>query len=205
MKFLDNEKGIALVTSLLLTLISLGIIMALMYLISAQTKLSGAHKRYKNSLEASHGAVQLLTKEMIPMMFSAAADPKATLTSEFASLQLDMVSNDCLKQKLSLPTSAWSACGGASSTTLDPKESPDVTFKLPGVTGPGYKVYAKIIDTTPGNSDTSGLDLDSGSGVTGVNAGISPKHLPALYRIETEGENAANPQEKAALTVLYAY
>ncbi|MBJ6727440.1 pilus assembly protein PilX [Geomesophilobacter sediminis] len=205
MKALKNEKGIALVTSLMLTLISLGIIMALLYMISAQTKVSGAHKRYKNSLEASHGGVQLLAKELIPLMITS-ADPKTTLTSQYAGLSLNMVSNPCITQKLTQPSGTWSAVCGANSTNADPKVSPDVTFTLPAKSGPGYKVYAKIVDTTPGNSDTSGLDLDSGAAVTGgVGSGISPKHLPALYRIETEGESASNPQEKAALTVLYAY
>lgn len=203
MKTLTNDKGIALVTALLLTVLSLSIIIALLYVISAQTTMSGAHKRYKNSLEASHGAVRILTREVIPMMFSA-SDPRTSLTNEFASIQFDMVSNDCFKQKMVLPSSEWSSCG-ESSRTLDPKQGPDATFKLRGAGGPGFKVFAKIVETTPGNTNVSGLDLDNGIGVTGITPGISPKHLPYLYRIETEGESALNPREKANLTVVYSY
>lgn len=201
---LGSQRGIALVTALLLTLISLAIALAVLYILLTQTKLSGAHKRYKTSLEASHGGVQLITKELIPRMFSSPT-PVSSLEAEFVSLGLDLGSDPCLAQKLSLPSSGWSACGVGSGTP-DPKQAPDMTFRLPGASGPGYKVYAKIVDTQPGNSDTSGVELlDSATGVTGASSGVSPKHVPALYRIETEGESIANTKERAAITVLYSY
>jgi Tfp pilus assembly protein PilX len=205
MKVLKNEKGVALVTSLMLTLISLGMVMALLQLVLMQTKISGAHKRYKNSLEAAHGGVQLIAKEIIPMLFSDTPDPKTTLTSEFAAIELDTSSNECLKQKLTSPTGNWTACG-AGSTSMDPKTGWDMTFKLPGVSGSGYQVYAKIVDSKPGNSDMSGvLNLDSGAGVTGSSPAVDPMHQPAIYRIETEGESTSNSKEKAELTVFYSY
>jgi len=205
MKNLNNEKGVALVTALVLTLISLGMVMALLYMVLQQTKLSGAHKRYKNSLEAAHGAAQIITKELIPMMFSANADPKTTLTTQFSSVGLDMSSNQCLNQKLTSAPAGWTACG-SSSKTFDPKTDWDMTFKLQGTTGAGFNVFAKIVDTQPGNSDTSGAELlDSGSGVTGSSAGVNTMHIPAIYRIETEGQSRTNTKEKAALTIFYSY
>lgn len=204
-KTMRNERGAALVTALLLTLISLGIVMSLLYIVLEQTRASGSHKRYKNSLEAAHGAAQLITKEMIPLLYSANADPKTTLTNQFSSINLDTSSNACLNQKMTLPSSGWTACG-SQSKSFDPKADFDMTFKLQGTTGSGFKVFAKIVDTQPGNSDTSGIDLlDSGVGVTGSSAGVSPKHIPARYRIETEGESSTNSKEKAALTIFYSY
>lgn len=205
MKTLNNEDGVALVTALLLTLISLGMVMALLFMVLQQTKLSGAHKRYKNSLEASHGGSQLITKELIPAMFSEATDPTATLMTNFASINLYTSSNNCLQQKLMNVPAGWAACG-ADSKTYDIKKGWDMTFKLQGASGPGFNVYAKIVDTQPGNTDTSGFELlDGGAGVTGASAGIAPKHIPAMYRIETQGESVSNPREKAVLSVLYAY
>lgn len=205
MKILKNEKGVALVTSLLLTLISLGMVMALLQLVLMQTKISGAHKRYKNSLEAAHGGVQLLAKEILPLMFSQdEADPKAKLTSEFAAIELDTSSNECMQQKFTSPAASWTACG-SDSRSLDAKKSWDLTFKLPGTSGTGYRVYAKIVDVKVGNSDASGLFLDSGAGVTGVNPGVGVGHKPGIYRVEAEGESASNPKEKAELTVFYSY
>ncbi len=205
MKILNNEKGIALVTALLLTLISLGMVMALLYMVLQQTKMSGAHKRYKSSLEAAHGGVQLITKELFPLMFGAESDLTTTIKNDFTSIGLDLASNNCLQQKLLSVPSGWTACG-VNSTTDDPKTDWDMTFRLQGTNGPGFNVFAKIVDTQPGNTDPSGFDLlDSGAGVTGSSSGVSPKHMPALYRVETQGESAANPKEKALLSVLYAY
>jgi hypothetical protein len=204
MKALRNEHGVALVTSLLLTLISMGVVMALLIMVLQQTKLSAAHKRYKSSLEASHGAVQLITKELIPLMFTSAT-PTTTLKANFAAINLDTSSSGCLQQKLMNLPSMWSSCG-SNSKSYDVRADWDMTFKLAGTTGPGYQVYAKIVDTQPGNSDTSGIELlDGGAGVTGSSAGVAPKHIPATYRIETQGESVANPREKAVLSVLYAY
>ena len=205
MKVLRNESGVALITALMLTLISLGMVMALLHLMLQQTKISGANKRYKTSLEATHGAAQLITKELIPMMFSPVSDPKTTLTTRFASINLDTSSNDCFKQKLTLPVEEWTACGDHSDT-MDPKQDFDMTFKQLGVTGQGFQVYAKIVDTQPGNSDPSGVELlDSGSGVTGTSPGVNPQHTPAIYRIETQGESTSDTKEKASLTVFYAF
>lgn len=207
MKPLRNEKGVALVTSLMLTLISLGMVMALLQLMLMQTKVSGAHKRYKSSLEAAHGAAQIITKELIPMMFSPVADPKGKLTTEFASINLDTSTNECMKQKLTLPAYKWTACG-SNSKTLVPKQDYDMSFKLQGTGAQGFNVYAKIVDTQPGNSDASGIDgLETANAVTGSvsNGGVVAKHIPAIYRIETEGESSSNAKEKAALTVFYSY
>ena len=93
------------------------------------------------------------------------------------------------------------------SKSLDPKAKPDMTFILrASEQTPNFKVYTKLVDTTPGNSDLSGFELlDSGAGVVGSSSGVSPKHIPALYRVEVQGERETNPQEKAQLSVLYAY
>ena len=205
MNTLRNERGVALVTALLLTLVALAIVMAVLYFVMQGTQLSAAHKRYKTALEASHGGVEVFTKEIIPYVFDNTTT--GGLANKFGGINLQVpVSNACFQQKLNQPTSKWTACN-AGSKGLDPKSSPDMTFRLNGLpTQPGFNVFTKIVDTTPGNSDLSGFALlDGGSGVTGTSSGVSPKHIPALYRIEVEGERETNPQEKAQLSVLYAY
>ena len=64
MRTLSNERGVALVTALLLTLISLAIVLSALYFVTQQTQLSGASKRYKNVLDATHGGVEVYTKEI---------------------------------------------------------------------------------------------------------------------------------------------
>ena len=205
MRTLRNEKGIALVTSLLLTLISLAFVLALLYVVTQSTKASGSQKRYRNALEASHGGVEVVTKEIIPKLFTGY--PASNLSTDFSTINLSVLSSSaCIEQKMTLPNGKWSACS-ANSTTLDPKVSYDLTFRLQNIAGqPGFRVYAKIVDTAPGNTDPSGIDyLDSGGGVASSSPGVSPKHLPGMYRLEVQGERDVNPEEKAKLSVLYAY
>jgi len=202
MKKLRNEHGVALVTALLLTLIALAIVMAILYIITWQTRLSGAHKRYKTAIEASHGGVELITKQIIPGVFQNVTGA-TTLAAQFPGFNLTL--NGCLGYKLQHPTAEWGATCGPDAKPFDPLTKTDMTITLSG-TQSNYNVYAKVVDTVPGNSDTSGFEmLDSGAAVAGMSSGVSPKHLPALYRIEVQGQKQINPQEKAELSVLYAY
>lgn len=204
MKPLRNENGIALVTSMLLTLISLTVVLAVLYLITQGIATSSAQKRYQSSLEAAHGGVEFFSKEIVPRLMQGSS--AATLTTSFSGINLTFPSSACLSQKLDKLPEQWTSCPGTALTS-DPKQSPDITFRLSGATaGSNFKIYSKIVDTTPGNSDPSGIDyLDSGSGVTGTSSGVSPKHMPGLYRIEVAGEKEVNPNERALLSVLYAY
>jgi hypothetical protein len=201
MKILRNERGVALITSLLLMLISLAIVMALLYMINQGIRSSAAAKNYKNALDASYGGAEVVTKQVIPQLLSGSLP---------TFLSTAVANSDCLSKKLLNAPSGWdTACGapGTPARTLDPTNVPDVTFLLKSQDNqPDFKVYAKIVDTNPGNSDPSGFTLlDSGSGVTGTGSGVSPMHIPALYRIEIQGQRTTNPVERAALSVLYAY
>lgn len=205
MRMIRNENGVAMVTSLILTLISLAITMMLLYMVIMGTKMSASQKRYRNALQASYGGVEVFTKEVIPKLF------EGYLTSELdrkiPNIGLNPIAiNACMQQKLNSPVAGWTSCGD-DSTTANPKVSPDMSFRLNGLpTESDFTVFTKIIDTVPGNSDTSNIDyLDPGSSVVGNAGGISPQHLPSLFTIEIQGERTANPQEKAHLSVLYAY
>lgn len=207
MKFVNNDDGIAMVTTLMLTLISLTMILSLLYVITQGITTSAAHKRYQTSLEAAKGGVDIFAKEIIPRLLKG--DLSTEISNDFNGangISLNIASNDCLNQKLNMPSSGWTSCS-SNSTSIEAKTDYDVSFKLSGLPAqPGYTVYSKIVDTTPGNSDASGIDyLESGAGVTGVGSGVSPKHIPYVYRIEVQGESEMNAKEMAKLSVLYAY
>lgn len=216
MSHLLNDKGVALVTSLLFTLISLGIAMALLAIVIQGTQTSGANKAYRTATEAGYGAVDVVTRDIIPAAMQGIFD--STYQADYLSkMQLQLPQAACFTEKLTKSTSDWSVCTGSPSAPA-PKQSPDLTFNLKatGATSAGFKVYAKIIDTKCGgntaagqpcsNSDTSGIDyLDAGGGVASAAGTVTPQHRPAYYRLEVQSERAVNPSEKAALTVLYAY
>lgn len=212
MRHLRNENGVALVTALLLTLISLAICMTLLYYIMQGMSVSAASKRYKTSIEAAHGGVQVFTKDIIPKIFGGYSSSK--LISEFSKINLDMpITNTCMQQKLRSNTRDWTSCG-TSGSLPSAEVSPDVIFHLKGMPSkPGFVVNSKIIDTTVGNTDTSSGTGEKGEAVfapSGVAynpaAGlVGVKHIPYIYRIEVESEVETSAKERARLSVLYAF
>lgn len=215
MKHIRNENGIALVTALMFTLICLAMIMVLMYYVLQGTKISAAQKKYRSSLEASYGGTELVTKTIIPRLFSNYSVGKLSLNADFGSsisLQIagtGMSTDTILKAKLTKPTAEWGGTALASRKSVDPKVMPDFIFTLKGAnSGSDYKVYSKIVDTVPGVGliDASGVDfLDPGIGVAGTSTSTQTPRTPNIYSVEVQGEAAVNPKEKAGLSVLYAY
>ncbi len=204
---LNNNKGVALVTALMLTLISLTIVMALMYMITQGTTVSSSYKRYKTSLEAGYGGTELFSKDILPYVLRNYADPNLAANAQNAfggenGINLQLLSTlSCMQSKLTLPSTQWPA---GCSNTSDPKQNPDMTFNLMAETDSPYTIYSKIIETLIGNTDISGLQLE-GAGVAEAQSGITPVHFPYLYRIELQGERSATSRAQANLEVLYAY
>lgn len=212
MRFLNNEKGIALMMALILSLVALAIISALIYFVTQGTIISGYQKRYQTAQEAAKGMVELITKEVMPETIKVSIDV-SDLTNRINSLQNDYsgislaftTSASCLKDKLLSSTTNWSNCKDENKT-LDLENSSDLKSQLSGIPpAQPFKVSAKIVDTIEGNSDIGGSELE-GLGVTESGSGIvSPKHNPFIYRIEVQAERSTNPDERANFSVLYAY
>ena len=205
MKFSDN-KGFALVTSLMLTLISLTVVLSLLYLITQSIQLSGLNKKYKTALEASYGGTEIFTKDILPFVMRnySSASMTTELQANFAAVGLQVVtSQNCLQAKLTKSTSDWPA---ACNKSLSPKDSPDIRYSMQAAAAGGnpFNVYSKIVDTTNGNTDISGLQLE-GAGVAEAQSVLSPQHFPYIYRIEIQGERSTNATAQANLEVLYAY
>jgi hypothetical protein len=228
MKLINNDKGIALVTSLMFTVLALVMCMSLLYLITMSTKTSGTMKRYRTALEAAQGGTDLVLKDIFPAFHSYSGTALTSRFTGFNSLSTSL----CLRIKLKTPKSEWpNACRNFS---LNAKESKDVAFNLNGasingVPGTPYRVYAKIVDTVDhrivvadnysgasgrnsvrpktvvfaGNSDVS----ESGLNISSVTQGKPPNnpHYPYLYRVEVQGERQINAVENSKLSVLYAY
>jgi hypothetical protein len=218
MKLLKNKNGIALVTALMLTLISLTIVMYLLLMVMSGAKLSGANKRYRTALEAAYGATDLITKEVLPTIFTTTfptggTDPSSTYPT--TAIFLSANTNSCIMDKLTKSPSQW---GVGCSSTSDPKVNTDFTLKLNSTSvNDSYTVYTKIVDTVCSDkrvypngkctgSDLSGYELlDGGQGTAAGSSGVTPQSMPATYRIEIVGEKTSNPKEKSHLSVLYAY
>ena len=220
MKHLTDNKGIALVTSLMLTLISLTIVMYLFLMVTSGAKISGANKRYRSALEASYGGTDIIMKEVIPKIFTTTlssnlTNPSVALNGLYpTSFNFTTGTDACIMDKLTKPSSQW---GTGCSTSSDPKILPDFSLRLNSASTDTYTVYTKIVESVCSDkrpyptgkcsgSDLSGYDLlDGGQGTASGSSGVTPQSMPATYRIEIVGEKTNNSKEKSHLSVLYAY
>jgi hypothetical protein len=209
------------------TLLALVISMALFYMVSAGVKTSGALKRYRTSLDATYGGTELLSKELIgkALAFSNVSSSTNTfptyLQNSMGTLTSPSVSN-CFHIRLTTQRRLWGACAAA---TSNPKDSPDVSFKLKSASGSQFMVYSQILDTSewtitsfpgtgqkvtnriPGNTDVTfvGRGLTKGAVVDRNRPGDLTPHYPYIYKIAIQGERVNSPMEKGNVSVLYAY
>jgi len=194
--FIKDEKGIALVTALILALVSMAIATATIYMVLQSTSISGLEKRYTTALGAAKGGAEVATK----VITNAGTDPTGLLTIN--------TSSNCLDQKLQLRktdengNNQWTNCT-SQQRSLDVTESPDMTMTL-GSGNNTYTVNIKIVDTIEGNTKL-GSDLE----VKGVVASLSgyiknPTVVPRTYRTEIRSINNSNAQDTAEVTALYA-
>lgn len=183
-----NEKGIALVMVMILSLIALATMSGLIYMVTSGTQVSGIQKRYTTALEAGKAGTEV-TYSFIG--FRGVSDLPVSL--------IKTPTEPCLSDKLNKPTSDWSGCD----KSLTIESTDDTTYDMNFNLGP-YRVYTKIVDTVEGNSSA-----DEGlikSGVVSSNTGeVAVMSIPYLYTIEVDAQSTANPAERAKLSILYQY
>lgn len=205
-----NEKGIALVMVMIISVIALAIMAALLYMLTSSTQISGMQKRYKTAFEAGVGGA-----DVVYQLLSSRGDPGIGGINFSWSAALPGASTDpCLIAKLNKSTSStnWAACAADAATyakvtsiNIDPTDSKtyDTTFQL-GTPPLQYTVYSKIVNTVEGNS--GGEEGLMKSGVISSNSGeVAVVSVPYLYTIELSAENTGNSAERAKLSVLYQY
>ncbi|TGU70657.1 pilus assembly protein PilX [Geomonas terrae] len=205
MRYLGSQHGAALVTALMLTALSLVIAVALLTMVTTGIQTSASQKRYRSSLSAARGAVDLFTQELMPRLFQAETSV-GNLEHEFSGIELHVNLDTCLRQKLTLAPGSWTGCSAAQASS-DPAAAPDVTFRLAGPpAAQGFTVSTKIVDTVPGNTDRSGYDLlDAAGAVAAQDEVVRPQHVPAMYHLAVQGSRDGQTRERARLSVLYAY
>jgi hypothetical protein len=211
MRRIFDNRGVALVMVLSLIAISTAMIMLVLHFVQRGTDVSMLDKKYETAKEASYGAVEAFTKEIIPLAITAAcASSNTTLSAALGNFNAitsatitAIASNACFSDKLLKSTTNWaSGCSSAS----DPKTFPDIKLTLSGISpAVPFDVYTKIVDTIKGNTHTGGIALE-GMGTAESSGGmIYAQHFPYMYRIEVQGERQNNSSERANLEVLYAY
>jgi hypothetical protein len=211
-----DKRGVALVLVLMIVVISAGLLAAVMYYALTGTETSGLQRKYQTSKEASLGAIDIFTKELMPrVIYEQGAASLSTIAAGLTaapgivnSITATATNDACFQSKLSLPTASWAGCGTNAATT-NPNDDSDITFNLLSVAGGRpFEVRLKIIDTVDGNSSTSPVNLGGSAGVVpAMQATKQITHHPFLYTMVTEGkiQGSGNTAERANFEVLYAY
>jgi hypothetical protein len=199
-----NERGVALAMVLILSAIVLAIIAGLIYMITSTTQISGMQKRYRTALEAGMGGADVTFR-----LLAMRGDPDLAMRTAIGYSRT--ISDACFTAKLNSTTTAanWASCGDYSNATamvIDPLDPTtyDFQFNLGAAPYPTYTGYGKIVDTVEGNSGGDEGLLKHGVVNTGSGE-ITVMSIPYLYTIEVDAENAANPSERAKLSILYQY
>lgn len=200
---LTKQKGIAIVTVLaVITIVSI-LVTVVLYFVFRGTEISGLQKRYETAREASYGAIDVVINEIIPKAISGTS--LSNIISDFQNTTARVTAgtaDTCFNSKLLSSTEDWEGCNSDS----DIKKSFDIRFRLSGqASGVAYDVYTKIVDTVRGNTDTSGVSLEGGGVAEQTSGIVTVQHLPYMYKIDVQGENAVSPNERANIEVLYAY
>lgn len=133
---LNNERGIALLTTLMLMVLGLGIVATLLYTTTQGTRIAALEQDYTKALDAAKGGADLLiTMIHYPLLqppFGAVKPNPACWTNKINYITYD---DDVL--------SNWPSCtSAADAINPDPTVEPDLTITLAD-----YQVYAKIIYT----------------------------------------------------------
>jgi Tfp pilus assembly protein PilX len=132
MKKTGNNKGIALITVMILSIVGLGLIVSMINMTHIGTKISGAERRYTTALEAAKGGSEIITNMIQNDSYSPENIAGATKQS-----------GTCVQTKMTSETSSWGSC----SSTSDPTDQPDITATLGG-----YTVYVKFVDSKETNN-----------------------------------------------------
>ena len=185
---LKNERGMALVLTLVLGFIGMLMILSLLYMVSNSTWMSGSKTRYQLALDAAHGGMNFFAKEIIPRGLQGT---NLSAMGNYNALFTPAISDANFTTKLKT-TGTY--------TTQDAT----ITIPLPAP-GPNMAVTTAIFNTSRGNSGTSANILESGGVVNNNSGTITPQHIPYFYQTETRAQSTINPKENARLSALYAY
>jgi hypothetical protein len=208
MKIIRNERGVALVTALLITMISLVIVIGVLYMVIQNTRMTGTQKVYRNAVEASYGGTDVVLKEVLPRFFigESTADILAAFPEDMNMEFTSNIDGTCFRDKLNKIPGQWNLNCPAESTNMDPRIAPDVRFEVRGTSNQRFVVFSKIVDTSPGTPyiNPEGTEL-LGLGVTASSGSGASKGKHYVYRVEVAGQLLDNAGERGHLSVLYEY
>ena len=159
-RVLKNEKGIALITTLLLLVLGFAVVVTLLRLVTAETKMSRMEQSYQTALDTAKGGADLFIS--MKQQYTGSGVFQQPLGS-------NPVSPLCLQVKLNNPTASWDAnwpggvgcptVASGNATNADPTQHADITLSLSN-----YNVSIKVIDTWFSSATNCGSNCPCNNG-----------------------------------------
>ncbi|MDA8388926.1 MAG: hypothetical protein M0Z58_09740 [Nitrospiraceae bacterium] len=190
LRHINDESGMTLVIVIVLAAVALIIMSGLIYMATSGTEVSGMGKRYSTALEAAVGGTDA-ARGLI--------DSRDANNFKLPAVQATFSNALCTNTKLLKPTSEWTTngCPANSYSWTIGAGNYDMSLSLGN-----YTVYAKIVDTIPGNTAAAtGLEK---TGVVEADSGtLAVPAVPYIYTIETLSK--ANTPERSKVSAVYEY
>jgi hypothetical protein len=186
-----KDRGAALLLVIVLSTIALLIMTTVLYMVMMGTGLSGSEKRYRTAHEAALGGVDIV-KALIQ---SQAAVPVPNVAMSFT------------------PDGTYAAKLAASDLSSFPAEETMVTINTNSsltydftidLGNPPYRVYAKMISKTQGNTQLGYKQVRVKTGVVPANPGMGQVHY-TYYTFEILAQKLSNPDERARMELVQIF
>jgi Tfp pilus assembly protein PilX len=147
-----DQKGIALIATLMMLVLALGVVAIMFGLATQETKLTRLEQSYTTTLDAAKGGADVFIAMVQRNDFSP---PQPGNNGGKVNAFGTSTNGNCLTYKLSNLTSQWAGSGNcpATASTTDPTASPDITLTLNSGLGSNSgavpcTVNVKVIDTS---------------------------------------------------------
>ncbi len=213
-KHISNEKGVALMLVLVMSVVVLAVMTSMIYLITVGTESSGKGKRYVTCLDAAIGSASVVkeyidARGVISGAIGNGMSPQLVSETDFAM----SAGYNCWKEgeeyqdaKIYNTTSDWpDGCDTSSVIDTGDPDTYDVSFDVGN-----YRTFSKICNTIEGTSSNSGkARLALKANIRGVayrrGSDIQGIPSPYEYNIELDTVNLQNNEERCGLSILYRY
>jgi Tfp pilus assembly protein PilX len=182
---IKNQRGIALIATLMLLVLGFAVVVILFRLSTQETKLARLEQGYATALDAAKGVSDLF-------MFMV---QNGSYQATSPALPFGATRSSCLQTKMAYTTSSWSAQTGwpaisTTSTTApsaissDPTDTPDITLNLSN-----YTINLKVIDNS----------------VTAASGGNPCYHGCYYYTVVARAQAPGGSGEHADILFVYRY
>lgn len=197
-----NEKGVALITALVVAVIGMLITASLLIMVDTGTWFSGSQIRYLKALSAAHGGMQFFAREVLQRCLQS---KNLSSLSSYDALNLTaQISDAKFKGKLETTGTVDDGYPDAA-VAIATTDTVDTTITLSFSNTPNMAITSGILSTARGNSSQSSNNLVSGGVVNNQSNTITPQQIPYTYQIATEAKGSVNSGESATLDSLYIY